>query len=188
MRWEFENVTFLLNAIDVLASNTDYVAIRKRKPRYTSLKVVESRVEEARDREFGKRIEFQAKYDKAVKDAEAENESAIQSFQTIVTDLQKQKSEGRKSTRSSAEKMQFREQQKVLERRLGIKKQRFERERERDIKRIQRDVDLEIQRMQFFYKFWAVAIPWIPPFLVGLVVFVRRRLREREGIEKSRLR
>ena len=76
----------------------------------------------------------------------------------------------------------------MLERRLGIQKQRFERERERDIQRIQRDVDLEIQRMQFFYKFWAVAIPWIPPFLVGLVVFVRRRLREREGIEKSRLR
>ena len=50
IRWEFENVTFLLNTIDVLASDTDYIAIRKRKPRYTTLKVVESRVEEARDR------------------------------------------------------------------------------------------------------------------------------------------
>ena len=95
IRWEFENVTFLLNAIDVLASDTDYVAIRKRKPRYTTLKVVESRVEEARDREFGKRVEFQDKYDKAVKEAEAENESALQSFRSIVTDLQKQKSEGK---------------------------------------------------------------------------------------------
>ena len=71
---------------------------------------------------------------------------------------------------------------------MGITKQRLERERERDIQRIQREVDLEIQRMQFTYKAWAVAIPWIPPFLVGIVVFVRRRLREREGIEKSRLR
>ncbi len=190
IRWEFENVTFLLNAIDVLASDTNYVAIRKRKPRYTTLKVVESRVEDARDREYGKRVEFQAKYDKAVQEAEAENESALQSFRSIVTDLQKQKSEGKEINQAELrEKVQrLEEQQRVLERRLGIKKQRFERERERDIKRIQRDVDLEIQRMQFFYKFWAVAIPWIPPFLVGLVVFVRRRLREREGIEKSRLR
>ena len=190
IRWEFENVTFLLNAIDVLASDTNYVAIRKRKPRYTTLKVVESRVEDARDREYGKRVEFQAKYDKAVQEAEAENESALQSFRAIVTDLQKQKSEGKEINQAELrEKVQrLEEQQRVLERRLGIKKQRFERERERDIKRIQRDVDLEIQRMQFFYKFWAVAIPWIPPFLVGLVVFVRRRLREREGIEKSRLR
>ena len=76
----------------------------------------------------------------------------------------------------------------TLTRRLAITKQRLEREREREIKRIQRDVDLEIQRTQFKYKFLAVAIPWILPFMVGVVVFVRRRLREREGIEKSRLR
>jgi ABC-2 type transport system permease protein len=78
--------------------------------------------------------------------------------------------------------------QVVLNRRLAITRERLEREREREIDRIRRDVDLEIQRIQFKYKFYAVAIPWIPPFLVGLVVFVRRRLREREGIEKSRLR
>ncbi|MHB0956553.1 MAG: Gldg family protein [Pirellulaceae bacterium] len=190
IRWEFENVTFLLNAIDVLASDTDYVPIRKRKPRYTTLKVVESRVEEARDREFERRLDFQAKYDKAVQEAEAENERALESFRSLVTDLEKQKSEGKEINQAELrEKVQrLEEQQRVLERRLGIKKQRFERERERDIQRIQRDVDLEIQRMQFFYKFWAVALPWIPPFLVGVVVFVRRRLREREGIEKSRLR
>ena len=71
IKWEFENVTFLLNIIDVLADDTDYIDIRKRKPHYATLQVVESRVEEARDREFTKRLEFQAKYDKAVQEAEA---------------------------------------------------------------------------------------------------------------------
>ncbi len=190
IRWEFENVTFLLNTIDVLASETDYIEIRKRKPRYSTLQVVEARVAEARDEEFAKRVEFQAKYDKAVQEAEAENQTAIQEFQKNVDDLKKQQAEGKAINQAELlEKVQrLEETRKVLERRLGIQKQRFERERERDIKRIQRDVDLEIQRTQFFYKFWAVAIPWIPPFLVGIVVFVRRRLREREGIEKSRLR
>jgi ABC-2 type transport system permease protein len=190
IQWQFENVTFLLNAIDVLSADTDYISIRKRKPRYATLQIVESRVEEARDREFAKRVEFQAKYDKAVQEAEAENERTLDKFQSIVNDLQKKQSEGEEIDEAELrEKMQrLSEQQEVLRRRLAIKKQRYEREREREIKRIQRDVDLEIQRTQFFYKFWAVAIPWIPPFLVGLVVFVRRRLREREGIEKSRLR
>ncbi|NLX53870.1 MAG: ABC transporter permease [Planctomycetaceae bacterium] len=190
IRWEFENVTFLLNIIDVLASETDYIEIRKRKPRYSTLQVVEARVAEARDEEFAKRVEFQAKYDKAVQEAEAENERAIQEFQKNVDDLKKQQAEGKAINQAELlEKVQrLEETRKVLERRLGIQKQRYERERERDVKRIQRDVDLEIQRTQFFYKFWAVAIPWIPPFLVGIVVFVRRRLREREGIEKSRLR
>ena len=94
IRWEFENVTFLLNTIDVLSSQTDYIAIRKRKPRYTTLKVVESRVAEARDNEFAKRVEFQAKYDKAVQEAEAENERTLKDFRQIVDDLQKKKDAG----------------------------------------------------------------------------------------------
>ena len=179
-----------MNIIDYLATDTDYIDIRKRKPRYSTLQVVESRVEEAREREFSRRLEFQAKYDKAVQDAESENEKTLDKFQSLVNDLQKRQSAGEEINEVELrERMQrLREQQEVLQRRLAIQKQRFEREREREIKRIQRDVDLEIQRTQFVYKFWAVAIPWIPPFLVGLVVFVRRRLREREGIEKSRLR
>jgi hypothetical protein len=30
--------------------------------------------------------------------------------------------------------------------------------------------------------------PVIPPLLIGLIVFIRRRLREREGISRSRLK
>jgi ABC-2 type transport system permease protein len=190
IRWEFENVTFLLNCIDVLASDTNYIGIRRRKPLYTTLKVVEARVAEARDNEFSKRVEFQAKYDKAVQEAEAENERSLQDLQKIVDDLQKQQSAGKDINQTELHEavQRVEEKRKVLTRRLEIQKQRYERERERDVKRIQRDVDLQIQRMQFVYKALAVAIPWILPFLVGVVVFVRRRLREREGIEKSRLR
>ncbi len=190
IKWEFENVTFLLNAIDVLSGDTEYIDIRKRKPHYATLQKVESRIEEARDREFSSRLEYQTKYEKALKDAEAEKDKTLDKFQSIVDELQKKQKQGEEINEMELrEKMQhLRDQQAVLDRRLDIRKQRFQRDRERQIQRIQRDVDLEIQRMQFWYKFWAVAIPWIPPFLVGLVVFVRRRLREREGIEKSRLR
>ena len=56
------------------------------------------------------------------------------------------------------------------------------------IEEARRQTDLRILEIQNFYKFLAVALPPIPPLLVGLVVFVSRRLREREGIAKSRLR
>ena len=49
-------------------------------------------------------------------------------------------------------------------------------------------VNWEILKIQNWYKFWAVFIPPIPPLLVGLIVFVHRRLREREGVTKARLR
>mgnify|MGYP001217586354 CR=1 FL=1 len=56
------------------------------------------------------------------------------------------------------------------------------------IEEARRQTDLKILEIQNFYKFLAVALPPIPPLLVGLIVFVSRRLREREGIAKSRLR
>ncbi len=190
LRWRFENVTFLLNAIDVLSGDTEYINIRKRKPEYSTLKRVEARVEAAREQEFTQRLEYQTKYDNAVKQAEEENQQTLKKFQDIVNDLQKKQRDGKQiDAMELKEKMQrLAEQQQVLQRRLAIKKQRFERDRERSLQRIRREVDLGIQRMQFQYKLLAVAIPWIPPFLIGVIVFVRRRLREREGIEKSRLR
>ncbi len=188
--WKFENITFILNIIDVLSGDTSYIAIRKRKPLYATLQVVESRIEDAKKREFDQVAEFQAKFDKEVEQAEAEKEDVNEKWQALVRDLQKKQSEGEQINKAELREKAQRAniQQEVQNRRFTIKKERLARDLERRIKRIQRDVDLEIQRTQFKYKFLAVALPWIPPFLVGLVVFVRRRLREREGIEKSRLR
>ncbi len=190
IRWEFENVTFLLNIIDVLSGDTDYIEIRKRKPHYATLQEVEKRVEESRQREFESMAKFRDEYKKELQKAEDEKNATLEKLQTKVNELQKKQSDGEEINETELREavQRWKDQQKVLDRRFEIMEQRLQRERDRDTERIQRDVDLEIQGMQFWYKFWAVAIPWIPPFLVGFVVFVRRRLREREGIEKSRLR
>ena len=39
--WQFENVNFLLNIIDVLSGDDDYIEIRKRKPKHSTLRMVE---------------------------------------------------------------------------------------------------------------------------------------------------
>jgi ABC-2 type transport system permease protein len=45
-----------------------------------------------------------------------------------------------------------------------------------------------VQRTQNKFKAWAILLPPIPPLLLGLVVFARRRVMEREGISKNRMR
>jgi ABC-2 type transport system permease protein len=75
-----------------------------------------------------------------------------------------------------------------LKRRLDVKREQLQRQRDEKIQEIGRKVDLEIAGIKSWYKFLAVALPPIPPLLVGLIVFVRRRLREREGVAKSRMR
>jgi ABC-2 type transport system permease protein len=65
--------------------------------------------------------------------------------------------------------------------------QKLARKRDEAIKEIRREADLDILAIQNRFKVYAAVIPPIPPLIVGLLVFVRRRLREREGIDRERL-
>lgn len=190
IKWEFENVTFILNTIDALSGDVDYINIRKRKPLHATLQVVESRIEQAKLREFAEREKYQATYEEELQEAKTQNAETLEKYEAMVNELLEKQKEGEQINQAELREKQQRLslKQQVLNRRFAITQQRLQRELQREINRIQRDVDLDIQRIQFRYKFLAVAIPWIAPFLVGVVVFVRRRLREREGIEKSRLK
>jgi ABC-2 type transport system permease protein len=57
-----------------------------------------------------------------------------------------------------------------------------------NLRRNQRELDLQRLNIQNVCKFLAVALPPIPPLIVALGVFLYRRLREREGVARSRLR
>ena len=190
--WKFENVTFLLNIIDVLGGQMDYIGIRKRKPYHGTLKMVEARTQGAQEDVFKKRVEFQEEFDSELKKAESDNKKEVEKFEKKLKDMEeKQRQEGQAGIRLSDLKKaagDLAEQQEKLNRQLTVKKEKFQRQRDEKIERIQKNVDREIMGIKNWYKFWAVIVPPIPPLLVGLVVFVRRRLREREGVAKSRLR
>jgi ABC-2 type transport system permease protein len=192
IKWNFENVTFLLNTVDVLAGDTDYIEIRKRKPRHSSLRMVEVQADKARDEEFKRRQEFESKFKKAIGDIEKENKDAVEKFDKTLKDLQeKQRKEGAGGVkygalRDARERLEI--ERERLSRKLEVTREQLKRERDEQIERQRRETDLKILAIKNEYKFWAVALPPIPPLLVALVVFVRRRLREREGIAKSRMR
>jgi ABC-2 type transport system permease protein len=66
--------------------------------------------------------------------------------------------------------------------------EQMERDRDKKIGDARREADLQIRGIQNRYKMLAVFLPPLPPLLVGIIVFVSRRLKEREGISKTRLR
>ena len=76
----------------------------------------------------------------------------------------------------------------MAEQREAVAKERLTRERNREIEQVRYNMDLRIRGMQNQFKLWAVMLPPIPPLLVALVVFTLRRLKEREGVSKRRLR
>lgn len=190
--WQFENVNFLLNIVDVLSGDDAYIGIRRRKPKHSTLRIVEVGAQEARQTEFTARITYQEEYDKAVQEIEDENQKQIDRFQKELEELQQKQSDtGQGGIRFSdlqSRAQKLAEVQERLKRRLDVRREQLARQRDENIEEIRRQVDLEIVGIKNWYKFLAVALPPIPPLLVGLIVFVRRRLREREGVAKSRMR
>jgi len=75
-----------------------------------------------------------------------------------------------------------------LAKKFQVEKERLQRERDKGIREARRQADDSISKIQNYYKLLAVFVPPIPPLLVGIIVFVSRRLREREGISKNRLK
>jgi len=190
MNWRFENVNFLLNIVDSLSGDDEYVEIRRRKPYYTTLKKVEERVRSQRDAEVRNRNEYEVKFNEELKKIEDENQKLNKELNDQIEELQKKQREG--ADVSSADLLALIQRQKIKEQelaqKLDVKREQMQRERDDRIEEARRQTDLKILEIQNFYKLLAVALPPIPPLLVGLIVFVSRRLREREGIAKSRLR
>ncbi len=190
MNWRFENVNFLLNIVDSLSGDDEYVEIRRRKPYYTTLKKVEERVRSQRDAELQNRNDYEKNFNEEIKKIEEENRKLNKELNDQVEELQKKQRDG--ADVSSADLLAVIQRQKIKEQELAqkleVKREQMQRERDDRIDEARRQTDLKILEIQNFYKALAVALPPIPPLLVGLIVFVSRRLREREGIAKSRLR
>jgi ABC-2 type transport system permease protein len=189
IKFQFQNITFVLNTIDVLSGELKYPAIRRHVPTYSTLKLVEAQADDARRVEAEERSAVVDKFNERVAEAEEASSKAERQFKEAVDKLQ---SEGAIDASKQQELMQrlqeYQIKQAQLSRKLDLDREKLQRERDRTIRDARRKADESISRIQNHYKMLAVFIPPIPPLLVGIVVMVSRRLREREGISKNRLR
>jgi len=189
--WRLDNVTFVLNVLDILADDDRFVEIRKRQLRHSTLQLLEDRASEARDRANDSIKEAQDESEQAEKDAAKEKEDAIKKLQDRWDELKEQDKENPGSVNPNdlqAAEVRLHMRKDVAERREKTKKQKILRDLDRELRKNELRLELEIRRIQLTYKLWAVILPPIPPLAVALVVFVRRRLREREGVSRARLR
>ncbi|GAB5401992.1 MAG: Gldg family protein [Aureliella sp.] len=184
-----QNITFVLNAIDTLAGEQDYPTIRSHEPKHVTLRLFEEQAEQFRLEEARQLKEFQEEFDKQIQDAEKENQQALAQFEERMSKLQ----EGGAVDPAKFEELKglatlLAQKRGALQRKLQIQREKLEAKLAADEKDSRRKVERKISGLQSFYKFLAVALPPIPPLLVGAGVFVTRRVREREGIAKNRLR
>ncbi len=171
-----QNVTFVLNLIDDLADDDRFIEIRKRVRKHRTL----SKIDDATKQNREKASELDKKSDEEEK---AAIEEAQANFQKQIDDVEKL--EGLSSIERDQRIAIVRGK---AEDRLQLDREAIETRRRREKKQIDYDLEQEIRSVQDLYKMFAILIPPIPPLLVALYVFFRRREAEQEGIVKERLR
>ncbi len=176
---EFDNVAFVLNAIDELAGDSRFLEIRKRRHVHRTLTRIDKVTEESR-KETRKAIDALMKsVEDVAKDAKK--------------DLEQKKAELRKDLeKNNANRAAIETQLDIylrdLQKQIDAKVQQKQQEVKQNVERIQTNENLKIRHVQDEYKVAAVVLPPLPLFLVAIGVFVVRRWKEREGVSRSRLR
>lgn len=176
VQWNFQNVAFVLNALDALAGDDRFLEVRKRARQHRILEKIEEATEEYRDLAAQDRETF-------VKEAKSQIAGVQEEFSKKIGEIQAN------TELSAVEKRQRVEQaQAIGQRNLEVRIAKVEAERDKQIRQSERDLAAQVRGVQDFYKLSAVLLPPILPILLAMLVYFHRRESEREGVSKNRLR
>ena len=170
----FDNVSFFLNAMDVLVGDGSFVTLRNRRVEHRTL----SRVED-QTRAF---IEERTSGEQQ---AEQEAQQALDEAQRRL-DERVAEVQNRSDIDAQAKQIMARNLQEVENRKFEVLKSNIERDKEREIRISEERMETQIRRIQSGIRTLAVALPPIPVFLLGVYIFFRRQQRENEGAAAAR--
>ena len=172
---KIDNITFVLNCVDSLAGEEDFIALRKRRDDARTLK----RVEDLTAGSVKKRSEA---IKKAQEKADEELKKSEEEF-----DEELKKIEADTSLDERTKIAQMRSLQQARERKLKAFELKINREAEDEIRQIKSESEREISAVKGQFRFWAIVLPPLPAILLGLIIGLTRATRERKTIIDERL-
>jgi ABC-2 type transport system permease protein len=179
IRFDFDNVTFVMNVLDELAGDRRFIDIRKRRPQHRTLERIDQVTEASRKAAAGERKQEEDNFEKVI-DEEQKN------LDKRIKDLEEQLKKEQINTLDVAQRVAI--ELKAGQQRIEAGKERSKREKDQKINEIETSLAVEIRKVQDWYKMAAVFLPPIFPAALALVVFITRRVREYEGVSRSRIR
>lgn len=165
----FDNITFFSNAIDLLAGDESFIALRNRRSRHRTLERLE-----AQTRTF---MEQRARDEQAAqKEALTALEEARGRLQKRVDDLN-----ARTDLDANARQIMVRTLEETETRQLRVLEENIVRTRDAKIRASRETMEMQIRTIRTRIRTLAVLLPPVPVLLLGVALFARRARREREG-------
>ena len=165
----FDNVTFFLNAIDLLMGDDSFIELRNRRARHRTLERVEAQTASFNEAQTAEEQQAEADAETAIEEAQARLDERVEEL--------------RNRTDIDAQTMQImvRNLEGVENRRLEVLSANIEAEKETRIQASREDMESQIRQIQTSIQTFAVLLPPVPVFVVGVMILLRRQRREREG-------
>ena len=173
----FDNVTFFLNAMDSLLEDDSFITLRSRRARHRTLERVEAQTAEFVEQRTQDEQQAEAEAEQALTDAQSRLNERVAEVQTR-TDIDAQ-----------AKQIIARNLEEVENRRLSVLSTNIETEKATKNRASLERMETQIRRIQSTIKTFAILLPPVPVFALGVWTLVRRQRREREGaVAAGRLR
>ena len=169
-----DNVTFVLNAVDYLAGDKNYIELRKRRPKHRTLTKVEEQTSKFIDHVSKERRKATDEAKQALEDAKkrfAEKVEKIKNDETLDD-----------STRIQLLQIAQAEEQ----RKVAVEEASINQNKEKSIEQSKIASDRSVRAVERSYYAAALLFPPIPAIILGILVWMRRLNSEYKDIAASR--
>ena len=171
----FDNVTFVLNAVDYLAGDEDYLALRKRRPQLRTLEEIDK-----------EKDVFKNQLNEKIEQAEKEAQERLDAAQERLDNAVKAIEEDESLDPATKEQLKRLEQQRA-QRRFDEEQREIEQSKTAEIKRERDAADRNMARIERNAWLAGVLLPPIPALLLMAVVLSIRLMNETVGVSPDRL-
>ena len=171
----FDNVTLFLNAMDILVGDESFVSLRNKRVRHRTLERVEAQTREFIETRIREEEEAEADAERALAEAQKNLDQRVEEVQS------------RPELDDRTKQIMARNIQEVESRKFEVLKASIEAEKEAKVNASRENLESQRHRIQSNIKTLAVVLPPIPVLVLGILIFLRRQRREREGESVARL-